>query len=92
MAQTFNKLVFCSYCSQAGATVLGELRLTIWRAVSDLKSQKKKRGGGKISSSSFDKEEEDKQKVNQRYSALTVCHHNCDVLNIPLVIVESLKY
>lgn len=46
MAQTFNKLVFCSYCSQAGATVLGELRLTIWRAVSDLKSQKKKKKGG----------------------------------------------
>lgn len=87
MAQTFNKLVFCSYCSQAGATVLGELRLTIWRAVSDLKSQKKKKGEKKdlihsFSSSSFDKEEEDKQKVNQRYSALTVCHHNCDVLNM----------
>lgn len=43
MAETFNKLVFCCYCCQAGRTVLRELRLAIRSASSVCKSDRKNR-------------------------------------------------
>ena len=43
MAETFNKLVFCCYCCQAGGTVLRELRRAIRNAASVCKSDRNNR-------------------------------------------------